>query len=254
MERLVEVVQRRARERAQRFVGRTLEVLVEGPSRTDPTRLPGPHAPQQGRQLRGHRAGRASWSRSRSWPRPRRPSAATSACAAARARKAAPMRVLAIFGPTAAARPRVAIEVAELLRGRGEDPVAVNCDSIQVYRGLETLSGAAGPGERARLEHRLLAFVPVDRGVLRRAVRGARARRDRPAAGRGAPPDRRRRHRPLPAGRARRARAAPAGRARDPRGGRARDRRARSRCAARRARPRSSPPARTRTTASASPG
>jgi tRNA-2-methylthio-N6-dimethylallyladenosine synthase len=41
MERLVEVVQRRARERAQRFVGRTIEVLVEGPSRTDPTRLRG---------------------------------------------------------------------------------------------------------------------------------------------------------------------------------------------------------------------
>ena len=41
MERLVEVVQRRARERAQRFVGRTLEVLVEGTSRTDPSRLRG---------------------------------------------------------------------------------------------------------------------------------------------------------------------------------------------------------------------
>jgi tRNA-2-methylthio-N6-dimethylallyladenosine synthase len=41
MERLVEVVQRRARERAQRFVGRTVEVLVEGPSRTDPSRLRG---------------------------------------------------------------------------------------------------------------------------------------------------------------------------------------------------------------------
>ena len=41
MERLIEVVQRRARERAQRFVGRTLEVLVEGPSRTDPSRLRG---------------------------------------------------------------------------------------------------------------------------------------------------------------------------------------------------------------------
>jgi tRNA-2-methylthio-N6-dimethylallyladenosine synthase len=41
MERLLEVVQRRARERAQRFVGRTLEVLVEGPSRTDPERLRG---------------------------------------------------------------------------------------------------------------------------------------------------------------------------------------------------------------------
>jgi len=41
MERLVEVVQRRATERAQRFVGRTLDVLVEGPSRTDPSRLRG---------------------------------------------------------------------------------------------------------------------------------------------------------------------------------------------------------------------
>jgi len=41
MERLVEVVQRRARERAQRFVGRTVEVLVEGPSRTDPEKLRG---------------------------------------------------------------------------------------------------------------------------------------------------------------------------------------------------------------------
>ena len=41
MERLVEVVQRRARERAQRFVGRTMEVLVEGPSRNDPARLRG---------------------------------------------------------------------------------------------------------------------------------------------------------------------------------------------------------------------
>src|SRR3989440_2377212 len=41
MERLVEVVQRRATERAQRFVGRTVEVLVEGPSRTDPEKLRG---------------------------------------------------------------------------------------------------------------------------------------------------------------------------------------------------------------------
>jgi tRNA-2-methylthio-N6-dimethylallyladenosine synthase len=41
MERLVEVVQRRAHERAQRFVGRTVEVLVEGPSRTDPERRRG---------------------------------------------------------------------------------------------------------------------------------------------------------------------------------------------------------------------
>jgi tRNA-2-methylthio-N6-dimethylallyladenosine synthase len=35
------VVQRRARERAQRFVGRTMEVLAEGPSRTDRSRVRG---------------------------------------------------------------------------------------------------------------------------------------------------------------------------------------------------------------------
>jgi tRNA dimethylallyltransferase len=53
----------------------------------------------------------------------------------------------------------VAIAVADLLRERGEDPVAVSCDAIQVYRGLETLSGAATPVERRRLEHRLVGFV-----------------------------------------------------------------------------------------------
>jgi len=41
MDRLIELVQRRARERAQRFVGRAVEVLVEGASRTDPDRLRG---------------------------------------------------------------------------------------------------------------------------------------------------------------------------------------------------------------------
>ena len=41
MERLVELVQARAAERAQRFVGREMEVLVEGTSRTDETRLRG---------------------------------------------------------------------------------------------------------------------------------------------------------------------------------------------------------------------
>ncbi len=41
MQRLVEVVQRRAAERSQRFVGRRMEVLVEGRSRNDPDRLRG---------------------------------------------------------------------------------------------------------------------------------------------------------------------------------------------------------------------
>lgn len=41
MQRLVDLVQEKAKGRAERFVGRSLEVLVEGTSRTDPSRLSG---------------------------------------------------------------------------------------------------------------------------------------------------------------------------------------------------------------------
>ena len=71
------------------------------------------------------------------------------------------MRVLAIFGPTAVGKTRVAIAVAERLRERGEDPVALSCDALQVYRGLEVLTGAASEAQRARLEHRLIGIVDV---------------------------------------------------------------------------------------------
>lgn len=69
------------------------------------------------------------------------------------------MRVLALFGPTGVGKTAVAIAVADLLRERGEDPVAISADALQVYRGLEILTGAATADERARLEHRLLSFV-----------------------------------------------------------------------------------------------
>jgi tRNA dimethylallyltransferase len=72
------------------------------------------------------------------------------------------LEVLAIFGPTGVGKTGIAIAVAEEIRRRGEDPVAINCDSIQVYAGLELLSGAATEEERARLEHRLLGLVPLD--------------------------------------------------------------------------------------------
>ncbi|MDQ5894414.1 MAG: tRNA dimethylallyltransferase [Actinomycetota bacterium] len=70
--------------------------------------------------------------------------------------------VITIFGPTATGKTSVAIELAELLRARGEDPVAINCDSIQVYKGLELISGAASKSDREQLEHRLLGFVPIN--------------------------------------------------------------------------------------------
>ncbi len=157
LERLVEVVQRRAAERAQRFVGRTMEVLVEGTSRTDETKL-------RGRTRHGKAVNfdgvaepgefveveidsalpRRRWAGSRRSPY----------CLAS-------LNVIAIFGPTGVGKTGVAIALAELLRERGEDPVAINCDALQVYEGLEVLTGAATAEEQGQLEHRLLGFVPV---------------------------------------------------------------------------------------------
>jgi tRNA dimethylallyltransferase len=71
------------------------------------------------------------------------------------------MSVIAIFGPTGVGKTGVAIALAEQLRARGEDPVAISCDALQVYEGLEALTGAASVEEQVRLEHRLVSFVPI---------------------------------------------------------------------------------------------
>lgn len=70
-------------------------------------------------------------------------------------------KVLALFGPTGVGKTEVAIALAEELRGRGEEAVAISADALQVYEGLGVLTGAATREERERLEHRLLGFVPV---------------------------------------------------------------------------------------------
>ena len=68
------------------------------------------------------------------------------------------MHVIALFGPTGVGKTDVAIALAARLRGKGEEPLAVSTDALQVYRGLELLSGAATREEQERLEHRLLSF------------------------------------------------------------------------------------------------
>jgi tRNA dimethylallyltransferase len=73
------------------------------------------------------------------------------------------VRVIALFGPTGVGKTAVAIALSGRLRERGEDPLAISADALQVYRGLETLTGAAGPDERRALEHRLISFVPPSR-------------------------------------------------------------------------------------------
>jgi len=66
--------------------------------------------------------------------------------------------VVALFGPTGVGKTGVADALAALLREGGEDPVAISADALQVYRGLETLTGA---GDSDALEHKLQSIVPV---------------------------------------------------------------------------------------------
>jgi len=70
-------------------------------------------------------------------------------------------QVIALFGPTGVGKTELAIALAKRLRAYGEDPVAVAADALQVYEGLEILTGAADAHERAQLEHRLVSFLPV---------------------------------------------------------------------------------------------
>jgi tRNA dimethylallyltransferase len=77
------------------------------------------------------------------------------------------MQIIALFGPTGVGKTSIAVALAEQLRARGEGPpgagpVAVSADALQVYAGLETLTGVASPSEQRRLEHRLVSFLPLD--------------------------------------------------------------------------------------------
>jgi tRNA dimethylallyltransferase len=73
------------------------------------------------------------------------------------------MQIIALFGPTGVGKTSVAVALAEQLIAIGEErPVAVSADALQVYEGLETLTGVASPVERTALEHRLVSFLPLD--------------------------------------------------------------------------------------------
>ena len=71
-------------------------------------------------------------------------------------------RIIALFGPTGVGKTAIAVALGQLLRARGESPVAVSADAMQVYAGLEILTGVASAAEQAQLEHRLISFLDLD--------------------------------------------------------------------------------------------
>src|SRR3954453_19821317 len=67
------------------------------------------------------------------------------------------MRVIAVFGPTGVGKTAVVDALIARLRERGEDPVMVSADALQIYEGLPILTGAAD----AAPDTRLIGFVPI---------------------------------------------------------------------------------------------
>jgi tRNA dimethylallyltransferase len=62
---------------------------------------------------------------------------------------------IAIVGPTASGKSTLGIEVA--LRLSGE---IINCDSVQVYQGIQIATAKVPPAERRGIPHHLIDFVP----------------------------------------------------------------------------------------------
>ena len=66
--------------------------------------------------------------------------------------------IIAIVGPTASGKSELGIEVA--LRRNGE---IINCDSVQVYQGIQIATAKVSLAERRGVPHHLIDFVPPSR-------------------------------------------------------------------------------------------
>ncbi|MBA2526937.1 MAG: (d)CMP kinase, partial [Pyrinomonadaceae bacterium] len=65
-----------------------------------------------------------------------------------------PRPVIAIVGPTASGKTTLGIAVALQLNGE-----IINCDSVQVYRGVQIATAKVPPEERQGVPHHLIDFV-----------------------------------------------------------------------------------------------
>jgi tRNA dimethylallyltransferase len=65
-----------------------------------------------------------------------------------------PKPILAVVGPTASGKSTLGIELALKLNGE-----IINCDSVQVYQGIQIATAKVPPAERRGIPHHLIDFV-----------------------------------------------------------------------------------------------
>ncbi len=66
--------------------------------------------------------------------------------------------VIVITGPTACGKSKLAIDLALKING-----VIINCDSMQIYKGIPIISAAPSAEDRALVEHRLFEIYDCDK-------------------------------------------------------------------------------------------
>ena len=164
MRRLTAVVERHALAHHEARIGRVEEILVEGPSKRDPTRVERPHPARQARPRRrrprprrrparsgaDHRR-RAALARRRAGP------AIPVAAGLTRDDRPRPRSHLALVGPTASGKSTLAVAVARTLG----DVEIVSLDSMQVYRDARRRDRQARRGDAGRRRRTTCSTSPT---------------------------------------------------------------------------------------------
>lgn len=66
--------------------------------------------------------------------------------------------IIAVVGPTASGKSALGIELAQRIGGE-----IINCDSVQVYQGIEIATAKVPPSEQQGVPHHLVDFIPPER-------------------------------------------------------------------------------------------
>ena len=67
-------------------------------------------------------------------------------------------RIIFIVGPTAVGKSEIAVKIARRINAE-----IISCDSMQVYQGMDILSGMPGAALRKKVKHHLIRFLSPDK-------------------------------------------------------------------------------------------